>query len=945
MNKKHPNWANVWSTSFSLAFVGFSRSKLKLVLRTLACVAVLSLNAWSAQAVPPIYLWFEPEWFEGVEGYCEYHSDPERLAQVQGRWGIAGPGISAEWTQGGESEWNSMAAGPNETKAICQREFFVPRAGKYRVWVRYYDHRDKPEPFRVRIEQSDKPAINARLGVEPVVPPNDEYSLYWGFSFGWGSIDGELRDGPATLKLLADEQCETWRQLDAVLITDDFQYQPVGREKPSFAYFDAFALQPDVAAFARTRAGEGPRSGERGYNAWRGSGKNLNVGASWKRAPVGGRDFSMWTVVEHSTNWWAGQNLETVTPYDLHFNAATWEDLREPFRKQFAGRTDVPILSWKGLMPGFRLGSPDLSPESPLRKWLDRTKSPFFILTNNSGMQYNPTNGPATYAALTGPLASQFLGYISGEAIGPEGVNNPKAPLGVTRREHVDAFGRQMRKENAAIYSQGYQTAVPEDFRSTAITCLSAHSIALTHLMHEIGAKLNGYEVDGTMLHTPMRIAYARGAARQYGGGWINYASSNFGDACTTFFQEPHVPRGAKAWFHSKYSITDGPPVSWYRNLYYLNYLSGASAIFWEQYLANQWIKPGPGEHPVQLSPFGRATVDFQEFVDRLPDRGEPYAPIGVLLSYGNGYDPFDYLSKMLLVFRENVYDRELRELYNVCWFPAPIREGQPATPMRQNLMSGRYGNIFDVLVDRPNRLQALAAYPIVWAAGDVDLGEKNLPGLKDYVNRGGTLVVNVVAAKDKLPAEFLGLSFKNDLTRYEEWRPAEGASLPCTPYHIEVAEPKGAKPLAFATGDVPIITRHQVGEGAVICTLIPHNLGYDERAHPSLPYLMNGLTQNLLPIEVSPADGSAMYQLNKTKDGWLVGLFNNGGVDKTQHGIARVDRRAFVDVVLKTKLPVKSAKEWTQPRDLKIEKRDGQKEVSIRVPPGDVQVVTLVTQ
>jgi hypothetical protein len=44
--------------------------------------------------------------------------------------------------------------------------------------------------------------------------------------------------------------------------------------------------------------------------------------------------------------------------------------------------------------------------------------------------------------------------------------------------------------------------------------------------------------------------------------------------------------------------------------------------------------------------------------------------------------------------------------------------------------------------------------------------------------------------------------------------------------------------------------------------------------------------------------------------------------------------------VILKTKLAVKSAKEWTQPRDLKVEKREGQSEVLIRVHPGDVQVV-----
>jgi len=60
------------------------------------------------------------------------------------------------------------------------------------VWVRYVDHRRKTEPFTVTVRQGGKPAIAGELGVKPVVPVNDEYQLYWGFSFGWGAFEGEL---------------------------------------------------------------------------------------------------------------------------------------------------------------------------------------------------------------------------------------------------------------------------------------------------------------------------------------------------------------------------------------------------------------------------------------------------------------------------------------------------------------------------------------------------------------------------------------------------------------------------------------------------------------------------------------------------------------------------------------------------------------------------------
>ena len=107
-------------------------------------------SAAHAQGTPPIHLWFEPEWFEGVKGNFNYWTG---TAKPTGSWGIAGPGISAEWSQGGESEWNSMGAVAEETSAKCQRDLVVPRAGNYKVWVRYFEHRKKASPFRVSIQQ------------------------------------------------------------------------------------------------------------------------------------------------------------------------------------------------------------------------------------------------------------------------------------------------------------------------------------------------------------------------------------------------------------------------------------------------------------------------------------------------------------------------------------------------------------------------------------------------------------------------------------------------------------------------------------------------------------------------------------------------------------------------------------------------------------------------
>src|SRR5437879_9512708 len=97
----------------------------------------------------------------------------------------------------------------------------------------------------------------------------------------------------------------------------------------------------------------------------------------------------------------------------------------------------------------------------------------------------------------------------------------------------------------------------------------------------------------------------------------------------------------------------------------------------------------------------------------------------------------------MLHHFQENRNDLELRELFNVCWHPSCILEGKPASPDVQSMPSGVYGDIFDVLVDRPGKSQVLTNYPVIWAAGDVKFSPDWIQTLAGHIKNGGTLVVN----------------------------------------------------------------------------------------------------------------------------------------------------------------------------------------------------------
>ena len=860
----------------------------------------------AAVASPAIHLWHEPEWFPGVEGSFNYWTGTQKPT---GSWGVAGPGISAEWSQGGESGWNSIGAASQETKAECGREIVVPRAGKYRVWVRFVEHRKKKSPFTLSV--GGKSHV---FGEKATLPLDDEYLLYWGFSFAWDSFDAELAQGKTALKLAIDRKGEAWRQVDAVLVTSDLGFVPRGREKPRFAYAPTL---PRAAP-----AGTGGRP------------------AGWRRPRLAGAPFTLWTGVGADPKWWDKQKPETLRLADVIHAHAAGKDIRAAFLKQWPRPADAPLVSSPLLRPGFYLGdSPDLSPGTPLRKWLERTKTPFFIMTNYASGAYSAKTGPATYAALTGPLAGQFLGYIHGEAMGTLGVGFP-AKASPSRAAQADALIKHLKSEQATRWSAIYKTKVDEAHWAKGIPCLSVDSTALCHLFYEAGSDVVGYEIDATIPNIPLRMAFLRGAARQYGKAWINYASGNFGDACNCFAQEPQVPRGAKAWFHSKYAVTDGVPAGWYRSFYHLNHSGGASAIYWEQNLANQYILPGPGSHRVQLSPFGRGTEDFMARAEKGPDPGEPVTPVAFLLSAAHGYEPTSYRCRMLHHFHESPGDRELRELFNVAYQPAAELEGEPVSPYRQGMPPGRHGNIFDVIVDRPSRIKAIHRYRVVYATADAAL----LP-IKDelakFVEQGGTLVLNAPSIKG-LPQTLTGVRLTGKRRVSERW----GRSLETVAYQAEGAEAKGAEP-HFKTdkGVEETVLRHRVGKGTVYVTLVPRMMGLDERAHPALAELMADLVHDKLPVAVRSTKGRpVMHQSSRNAKGLVVTLLNPHGVDKTQSGIARVDRRAFADARLSAAGISQAFRCEGQARiPLKVRQEEGgQASVELRLGPGSLAIVQL---
>src|SRR5215218_9516342 len=130
-------------TTRTETFAGFLFS-LVLLISAAPTRAQLSSHANANDARHSEYLWYEAENMPGVslDARNEPRTNPswQNLPREKAPgWGMNGPGVSAEWSQGGESEWNSVAASADETRATLTQELEVPRDGEYRLWARYAD--------------------------------------------------------------------------------------------------------------------------------------------------------------------------------------------------------------------------------------------------------------------------------------------------------------------------------------------------------------------------------------------------------------------------------------------------------------------------------------------------------------------------------------------------------------------------------------------------------------------------------------------------------------------------------------------------------------------------------------------------------------------------------------------------------------------------------------
>jgi hypothetical protein len=885
-------------------------------------------------------VWIEAEHMQGIQDYCWPGGSPQNCA-IEGQWGMSGPGWAAEWTQGGESGFLSIACKPDEDRAVATRSLVTPVSGRYRLWIRYADAREKTERFDVQIEQPGSAPWKATYGQMPVVEEDNEMKLYWNWAFGWDYREVDLKAGPAVLSLRSAYKEPAYRQIDCLVLTTDTAYRPLIKDRPrnyAWDYLASLRQTPTepIQPLARRRP-------------------PTDIPEAWKLHTFRDKGFVYLWNVENAK--WAGDDPGRVL-YPYHVGDA---DVRAAFEKKYGGKKDVPIFSDPRIVPTFHSSGPViLQTDSPNKdqaedarrfvRWLDADPNRLWAtMMNYAG------DAPITHGAVENfsRYRDRYVAAISGENTGyfdPYIKGMDEASRAQTRRQVAEVFNKAFPAANASKYRVVFGKDLEDPYREVT-ACLSCAHATFVPLLPLWGARNIGYEssvVAGSLLN--MRWAFMRGAARQHQRLTATYRSCNFGDSATIFSQAGSFssPRNI---LDNYYSVYSGAGMTWYKFDLWYQYMAGSSMFYHEQGFDEFWMPGGTavaGVKEIQLSPKGKLVDRFLRSTAAFPDRGTPYTPVAFLLDYAHGWEPatvwptpFGHMTNWSDRMLVGDHEHMLRELFWAAYYPMGPISQNPITAVSEVDLPGIFGDIFDVIFAYPDvkLWTTIDSYPVVIVAGDIELTEAEGLRMKRYVEAGGTLLITDAqltgpgAATLEPPslgqsAETAGYSWMGkaptDPSQRYAFRPIEGGTVIAT-------TPEGQ----------PICSSFDRGQGRLIMLSVPRGLGIDRQITPMMTRLMAHLTAGLMPVEVR---GDVQWLVNRSDKGWLVTLLNPYGQNKPQQGISPTDYRQNRAVTIRAHVPVHSARDRLLPEDrLTVQDAPGGiREIPLTVQAGGVRVIQL---
>jgi len=488
------------------------------------------------------------------------------------------------------------------------------------------------------------------------------------------------------------------------------------------------------------------------------------------------------------------------------------------------------------------------------------------------------------------------------------------------------------------------------------------------HYNMQWGSCLSSTELTAPVGKYPIQLAFTRGAARQYQKPWNIYLAHYMGNWNARSYSETGRGLGGYPGYPYGHSPDAGPTVSLEKRIHYLSYLAGANIITAE---GTPFFSDLDADGRKELSPWGEAILQWLNFIERHPERGITYAPMGIMLDYLHGWHAStlkaSYESKTWGVLPYKEEDFMVNGFMYTVWPLNPNRFiDQPNFALCNATEEHPWGDIFDVIVPNfPGNVldyKTLSDYRVLFAVGGFTITEEFARQLKEYVKNGGTLVLNISQTKGSLrEKDFLGVKIEKGTAlstgiKYLE----EGEKVGSLVFDIQKVKATTAKVIAEGDGGHPLILVNSYGKGVVILTTPPYLLDFELKILPLAGYLLRRMTKEVLPLQVK---GDIEYIINRNEKGWVVGLINNNGIykkcDMRNPGWKKgtptyfdgvynpeiVDESKTSEVLITSPGYISGASELVQDLIVPVYQTKGNSEVQIRVPPGEVRVLQLLIE
>jgi len=481
-------------------------------------------------------------------------------------------------------------------------------------------------------------------------------------------------------------------------------------------------------------------------------------------------------------------------------------------------------------------------------------------------------------------------------------------------------------------------------YQDAGIPIYSFNCSTFNHYEARKGTAITGNEIAYiNPAHDSTFIAFARGAARQYGIPWGMYAAEYGGPGGHSKWGGHYRPDERIASSGYTTGPYTGQPIQQERRTLFTCYMAGANFTIKESDSRGGMLADYDPATIERTSPRVAALQDkgrkyagpyawlCQELYDKVvtsQDRGTPYTPIALLFDRNHGL-AFKYSADRAIGnLPYTTADEQMRAVLNTV-FPY---EGRPYA-------HGPFGEIFDVLTTDASA-QVIDSYRAIVLVGGVRVSPEMAATLKAFVERGGALFMVCEQMTPEL-WQLAGISDTGELGSASGFlRASDFFVYDSDAYKYHRVKLAGATPLFLPRNyddrGWPVATVNRVGKGAVIAAMpVWLNVtGDPTRTHPLFAEIIGDLARELTPVRVYGSPVKMMVNRNRT--GWVVTLMNNEGVRIADPGYKPgVRAQSAAGVILRPKFAYTAASEWLTGRAL-----PATGEVSVVVPAGDIRLV-----